>query len=148
MVLGLLLIEDQSYIMKIFVAAPLFSESERAFNSRIVKTLRKSGHNVWLAQEAPFIKKGTMKEKKKIFAGDIAALKSCEAVVAILDGIDIDSGVAFELGYAHCLGKPIVGLKTDYRTFSKIEQVNLMLEVPILKICSDVSEVVALLWKA
>jgi len=131
--------------MRLFLAAPLFDEAERAFNARIAQTLRRLGHNVWLAQEAPFIKKGTMKEKKKIFAGDIAALKSCEAVVAILDGIDVESGVAFELGYAHCLGKPIVGLKIDYRTFSKIEQVNLMLEVPMLKICSDVREVIALL---
>ena len=133
--------------MRIFVAAPLFSESERAFNSRIAETLRKSGHNVWLAQEAPFIKKGTDKEKERIFKGDIAALKSCEAVVAILDGVDVESGVAFELGYAHCLGKPIVGLKTDYRTFSKIEEINLMLEVPMLKICSSIGEVLSFLMK-
>jgi nucleoside 2-deoxyribosyltransferase len=100
---------------------------------------------VWLAQEAPFIKKGTKKEKEKIFRGDIAALKSCEAVVAILDGIHVESGVAFELGYTHCLGKTIIGLKTDYRTFSQIEQVNLMLEVPMMEICSDVNGVLAVL---
>jgi nucleoside 2-deoxyribosyltransferase len=131
--------------MRIFVAAPLFSESERAFNSRIAKVLRDDGYEVWLAQEAPFIKEGTVEEKREIFKGDVAALKSSDAVVAILDGIEVESGVAFELGYAHCLGKPIIGLKTDYRIFSKMEEVNLMLEVPMLKICAELGEVMALL---
>jgi len=131
--------------MKLFLAAPLFNEAERVFNARIAQTLRRFRHKVWLAQEAPFIKKGTLKEKKRIFKGDITALKSSDVVVAILDGMDVESGVAFELGYAHCLGKPIIGLKTDYRTFSKIEEINLMLEVPMLKICGSVDEILTVL---
>jgi len=131
--------------MRLFLAAPLFDEAERAFNARIAQTLRKNGYDVWIAQEAPFIEEGTAEEKRRIFNGDIEAIKSSDAVVAVLDGIDVESGVAFELGYAHCLGKPIIGLKTDYRTFSKIEEVNLMLEVPMLKICAELGEVMALL---
>lgn len=131
--------------MKIFLAASLFNEGERAFNSRISQTLRNNGYEVWLAQEAPFIKEGTIEEKSRIFQGDVSALKSADIVVAILDGPDVESGVAFELGYAHCLGKPVIGLKTDYRTFSKIEEINLMLEVSMLKICGSVEEVLTAL---
>ena len=131
--------------MKLFLAAPLFSEPERNYDLKIASALRREGYEVWMAQEAPFIKKGTAEEKKQIFNGDVAALKSSDVVVAILDGIDVESGVAFELGYAACLGKPIIGLKTDYRTFSKIEEINLMLEIPMLKICGSVDEILTTL---
>jgi nucleoside 2-deoxyribosyltransferase len=36
-------------------------------------------------------------------------------VIAVLDGADADSGTAFEMGVAHAMGKPIVGVRTDYR---------------------------------
>ena len=130
---------------KVFLAAPLFSKSERDFNLKVASALRAEGYEVWLAQESPFINEGTVKEKKQIFGTDISALKASDVIVAILDGIDVESGVAFELGYAHSKGKPIIGLKTDYRTFSRIEKVNLMIEVPLVKICSDIVEVLALL---
>ena len=133
--------------MKIFLAAPLFNEAEREFNSRIAKRLREKGFEAWLAQEAPFIKQGAHKEKTIIYEGDILALKTSDVVVAILDGAEVDAGVAYEMGYAKALGKPIIGLKTDYRTFSAMEEVNLMLEVPLIKVCRSLDEVIDSLSK-
>ena len=117
--------------MNVFLATPLFSEAEREFNSKIAERLRENGFEVWLAQEASFIQHDTHKEKKAIYEGDISALKASDVVVAILDGSEVDAGVAYEMGYAKALEKPIIGLKTDYRTFSGMEEVNLMLEVPL-----------------
>ena len=131
--------------MKIFLAAPLFNEAEREFNSKIAKRLREKGFEVWLAQETSFIKQGTLKEKRMIYEGDVLALKASDVVVAVLDGMEVDAGVAYEMGYAKALGKPIVGLKTDYRTFSEKEKVNLMLEIPLIKICKNVDEIIDLL---
>ena len=51
------------------------------------------------------------------------AERDCNVVVAILDGIDVEAGVGFELGYAHAKKKQIIGLKTDYRTFSRKEEI-------------------------
>ncbi|KPV61667.1 MAG: Nucleoside 2-deoxyribosyltransferase [Candidatus Bathyarchaeota archaeon BA2] len=127
--------------MKVFLAAPLFSEAERDFNSKVAKRLRDKGFEVWLAQDFPFIHEGTSKEKKKIYEEDISALKACDVVVAVLDGVTVDSGVAFEMGYAIAIGKPVMGLKTDHRAFSKMEDVNLMLEVPLIKLCNTIEEV-------
>jgi len=131
--------------MKIFLAAPLFNEAEREFNSRMAEKLRGKGFEVWLAQETPFIQQGTHKEKKTIYEGDISALSSSDMVVAVLDGMEVDAGVAYEIGYAKALGKAIIGIKMDYRTFSEMEKVNLMLEVPLIKICKSVDEVIELL---
>ena len=70
------------------------------------------------------------------------ALNASDVVVAILDGAEVDAGVAYEMGYAKALEKPIIGLKTDYRTFSGMEEINLMLEVPLIKICKSVDEII------
>ena len=128
--------------MQIFLAAPLFNESEREFNEKVAKELQEAGFDVWMAQEAPFIKEGTDEEKRSIYEGDTTALKNSDVVVAVLDGIDVESGVAFEIGYAAALGKPIIGLKTDYRNFSKIENVNLIIEVSVKGIYGSTKEVI------
>jgi len=134
-------------VRRVFLAAPLFCESERQFNSMVAGRLRQSGFEVWLAQEAGLFKHGSPDERRKVFRGDLSALEGCDVVVALLDGVDVDTGVAFELGYAHAVKKPIVGLKTDYRTFSKTEEVNLMLEAPLVRICRSVDEAVTALKK-
>jgi nucleoside 2-deoxyribosyltransferase len=131
--------------LNVFLAAPLFNESERDFNKRLASRLRLSGFNVWMAQEAPFITHGSPREKKRIFESDLEALRKSDAVVAILDGKDVDSGSAFEIGYAYALSKLIIGLKTDYRMFSRMEEVNLMLEVPLVRLCRSIEEVIDVL---
>jgi nucleoside 2-deoxyribosyltransferase len=45
----------------------------------------------------------------------LAALRAARVVVALLDGPQADEGVAFLVGYAHALGKPVVGYVTDAR---------------------------------
>ncbi len=44
-----------------------------------------------------------------------ASIDAADAVVAILDGVDVDSGTASEVGYAFARGKHIEGLRTDWR---------------------------------
>jgi nucleoside 2-deoxyribosyltransferase len=43
------------------------------------------------------------------------AIDACDALLAILDGQDVDSGTAAEIGYAFAKGKPIVGYRGDFR---------------------------------
>ena len=69
-------------------------------------------------------------------------MKTSDAVVAALDGVEIDAGVAYEISYAKVLGKPLIGLKTDYRPFSRVEEVNLMLEAPLTKICKNTNDLI------
>lgn len=46
---------------------------------------------------------------------NVRLVTESSAVLAVLDGPDIDSGVACEIGYATAIGKPVVGLRTDRR---------------------------------
>ena len=57
-------------------------------------------------------------------------IRRAAGVLAILDGEDVDSGTAAEIGYAAALGRPIVGLRTDLRPSGDNEAtlVNLQVE--------------------
>ena len=46
---------------------------------------------------------------------DRTAIDDSDAVVALLDGPQVDDGTAWEIGYAYARGKPIVGIRTDFR---------------------------------
>jgi len=128
--------------VRVYLSAPLFCEGERAFNEKAAAKLREAGFEVWLPQESLLVKGGGGEEKRAIYELNTSALRNSDVVVAVLDGVDVDSGVAFEVGYAVALGKTVVGLKTDHRSFSKVEEVNLMLEVSMKTICRSVGELV------
>ena len=49
----------------------------------------------------------------RIAAKNEGAIRRCDLVVAVLDGVDVDSGTASEIGFAFGLGKPSLGLRTD-----------------------------------
>jgi nucleoside 2-deoxyribosyltransferase len=43
-------------------------------------------------------------------------IDGADAVLAVLDGADVDSGTAAEIGYAYARGLPVVGIRLDLRT--------------------------------
>lgn len=57
-------------------------------------------------------------------------IERAKGIVAILDGIDVDSGTAGEIGYGSAQGKKILGYKGDFRLTSENEGtlVNLQVE--------------------
>jgi nucleoside 2-deoxyribosyltransferase len=58
------------------------------------------------------------------------AIDAAQGVVAVLDGTDVDSGTAAEIGYAFARGKLIVGYRGDFRLSADNEGglVNLQVE--------------------
>jgi nucleoside 2-deoxyribosyltransferase len=66
----------------------------------------------------------------EIGAANRAAIDRAHGVIAILDGTDVDSGTAAEIGYAFARGKLIVGYRGDFRLSADNEGsiVNLQVE--------------------
>jgi nucleoside 2-deoxyribosyltransferase len=62
---------------------------------------------------------------KKVFECALESLDRCDAVVAVVDGPDADSGTCIEIGYAKGRGKTVIGVRTDFRD-SQEQGVNLM----------------------
>jgi nucleoside 2-deoxyribosyltransferase len=95
--------------MRIYFAGPLFTAAERDWNAMLAAALRRAGHEVFLPQE-----KEPGQDAPGIFATDVGGIDWAEAVVAIMDGADPDSGTSWEVGYAY-QKKPIVLVRTDMR---------------------------------
>jgi nucleoside 2-deoxyribosyltransferase/predicted secreted protein len=113
----------------VYLAAPLFSEAERAYNLSVAGHLRNNFFEVYLPQEAGDDSPARIKEEQaQIFSENLKALKKSDIVVAIIDGADADSGTAWEMGFAYALGKQVIALRTDFRMVGTYEYVNLMLE--------------------
>ena len=95
--------------MRIYFAGPLFSAAERDWNATLAAALRAAGHVVFLPQEQE-----PGKDAPGIFATDVGGIDWAEALIAIMDGADPDSGTCWEVGYAYGK-KPIVLVRTDMR---------------------------------
>jgi nucleoside 2-deoxyribosyltransferase len=65
----------------------------------------------------------------RIAAGNEEAIRQSDLVVAVLDGTDVDSGTAAEIGFAAALGRPVFGLRTDFRPAGDNEGVVVNLQV-------------------
>lgn len=104
--------------MKAYVANGLFSEADRDFNNKLVTKLREEFPKVdfYLPQENFSINdKSTTVSSIDIAIADMTELRASDFIIAVIDGVEIDSGVASEIGASHMLNIPIFGLCTDIR---------------------------------
>ncbi len=118
-------------IASIYLASPLgFAESTRTFMTTLASQL--SAHvtvvNPWDDQRfAPtFIalenephyptRTARLAEiNRELGRANTESIDHVDAVFAVLDGVDVDSGTAAEIGYAFARGKLVCGLRTDFR---------------------------------
>jgi nucleoside 2-deoxyribosyltransferase len=145
--------------MKIYLAGPLgFSDAGRAFHQNvIVDRVATLGHvplDPWSDTPAPGIdprlaaeiaqlaaaiaKVGESRDPRaawralnpRIGAKNAWLIDAADLVLAVLDGTDVDSGTAAEIGYAFAKGKPILGYRGDFRLSADNEgsTVNLQVE--------------------
>lgn len=132
----------------IYVASPNgFTEAGRRYNAEVVRAVRAAGFEVldpWEV-DAEVIEAGLgalemapgpartdalAMLNERIGRDNEQAIRAATGVLAVLDGTDVDSGTASEIGFAFALGHPIVGLRTDLRTTGDNEAalVNLQVE--------------------
>jgi nucleoside 2-deoxyribosyltransferase len=121
--------------MKIYLAAPLFSEADLMYNSLLFDEMIVRGHEVYAPQKNDAINdKTNFADSIMIYNGDKEQLDWADCLVAVLDGPVIDPGVAAEIGYFAAQGKLILGLYTDSRDCSKgyfNEQKIITLDIPM-----------------
>jgi len=122
---------------RVYLAGPLFTEAERAFNRTVRDLLQTHLFRVYLPQEAAEAPGREPDADGAIYASHLAALQDTDVVVAVCDGPDADSGTAWEMGYATAHGLPVIALRTDSRRFSAERRMNLMLERSAAQVVSD-----------
>ena len=113
---------------KIYFANGLFSEQEARYNAYMVEQIRNEYPNVevYLPQENTSINdKNAYADSIAIAKGDTNELVASDLVVAVLDGVGLDAGVAAEIGLAFGKNIPVVGLYTDSRQQGATNQAKL-----------------------
>jgi nucleoside 2-deoxyribosyltransferase len=125
--------------VKAYIAGPLFDDGERWWIERVEQTVVSAGFDTFLPhRDNPPKDESNVAE---IFANDRRGIDESDVVVASLNGIITDDGTAWELGYAFALGKPIIGLHTDWRRRFDHETVNLMIECSLTALVHSLEEV-------
>ena len=129
--------------MHIYQAGPLFSQADVAWHRGLTQQLRRAGHEVvWpgdLVSDDDVAGWGS-EAPRRIFAIDKAAIDGADLLVALLDGAQVDDGTAWEIGYAHARGIPVIGIRTDFRRAGETGHslVNAMIEGSCHTIVRDV----------
>ncbi len=123
--------DDTRAIHSLYLASPLgFAESTRPFLADLVARLRTitTVVNPWddvrfVEEFAELAAVDSVTERDRRLAlintelgrANAASIDGVDAVFAVLDGVDVDSGTAAEIGYAFAKGKRVCGLRTDFR---------------------------------
>jgi nucleoside 2-deoxyribosyltransferase len=118
-------------VVRIYLASPLgFADSTRHFMEHLIERLdpHVEVSNPWddtrfVDEFARIAKLDSRIEANAALAAintelgraNAESIRNADGVVAILDGVDVDSGTAAEIGYAYALGKRNYGLRTDFR---------------------------------
>jgi len=113
--------------MKVYVASPKgFSELDKigymVFLTKLQADALVDVIDPWALTSAIEIETARLKGLSELHEMDMTCgernrdgIDESDMVVAILDGPDVDSGTAAEIGYAYGIGKKIVGYRGDFR---------------------------------
>jgi nucleoside 2-deoxyribosyltransferase len=117
--------------MKVYLASPLgFAESTRDYLEKVVEALARHVEvsNPWDDHRFDKDFDGAVsldsRSEARALLGEInrelgrsneQRIRESDGVVAVLDGVDVDSGTASEIGFAYGIGKRCYGLRTDFR---------------------------------
>ena len=114
---------------RVYVASPLgFTPAGSAWNDGVLlPALREAGLeplDPWAGEAGAalgrLLSSGAADEALRdaddlVGAANVELIRSAAAVLAVLDGTDVDSGTAAEIGCASAWDKVVVGLRTDSR---------------------------------
>lgn len=133
-------------MLRIYLASPLgFSPETESYRSRIIAKLTALGFNVfdpWTqTQFAPLINDALSIDgfsarttafreiATKIGGCNTEGIIESDCILAVLDGAEVDSGTAAEIGFASALDKPCFGLRTDVRDCGDFTGIPINLQV-------------------
>ena len=114
---------DKIRAKRIYLASPFFNDNELLDMVKVLGTLRNKGLNVF----SPYENQNKQLEfasdpwREATFNSDVSNIDSADIVVAIANGNYMDSGTAWEIGYAYANKKPIILVNLNK------EPVNLMI---------------------
>jgi nucleoside 2-deoxyribosyltransferase len=110
--------------LKVYCAGPLFTPYERDFVSRCGQALRERGIEAFVPHDSPKLEipNDGRSLAKRVFDSDFTAIADAQAMLAVINGPEVDDGTACEIGVFYALmendesKKGVVALHQDWRT--------------------------------
>ena len=113
--------------MKVYIAGKIGTDEEKELLEKVDGLCQEIGFETFLPHRDVGIVSG-IDDVKRVFEGDIVdGFKDCKLIVAVLDGLHVGAGTAWELGYAYAHGIKAIGLKTDESAENGLEYLSAIL---------------------
>lgn len=103
------------HVKPVYIAGPLFTPAERRYLEELAAVVEGAGFETYLPHRDGGLVSADRRNSRAMYESDLGALNACGTIVAVLNGTDVDSGTAFEIGYAVARGLPVLGLYEDIR---------------------------------
>jgi nucleoside 2-deoxyribosyltransferase len=132
-------------ILQVYLASPLgFSPELKSYRNKIKRRLTELGCTIldpWnpkfhsIIEEARVIQDWAARVAafrdiaRQIGKANEEMIRSCDIVLGVLDGPELDSGTVSEIGFAAGLGKRCYGLRTDFRNSGDFDGIPVNLQV-------------------
>jgi nucleoside 2-deoxyribosyltransferase len=125
--------------MKVYIAGKLGTSGEKARLEEVDSLCKKLSLETFLPHRDVGVVQG-IGDVDRIFEGDITnGFQDVDLVIAVLDGLHVGSGTAWELGYAYSKGIPAIGIKTDEPVEDALDYLSAIL-IGSMPIVSDFKE--------
>lgn len=120
----------------VYLASPFFNDSEISAMNDVKDVLENVHH---LDVFAPYehqnkhLQFGSMEWREATYTGDVAGILGSDIVVAVINGNYMDSGTAWEVGFAVAVGIPVIVVNVG-------KEVNLMIANSLTAYLDDIEE--------
>ena len=112
---------------KVYIGGALFSPSERANLENIESLCKDLGFITYLPHKDGGLFIRGNNNSSSFFTADKDNIDTAEIIISVLNGLDIDSGTSWEIGYGYSKQKTIIGYLEDIRIFNPNKQLNPMI---------------------
>jgi len=99
----------------VYIAGPLFTSSQRDYLEKINNLIKNLGFETYLPHKDGGLFIRSVSKSVDFFNKDIEGINKCNILIAVLNGNDVDSGTAWEMGFAYAKKIPIIGILEDSR---------------------------------
>lgn len=130
---------------QIYIAGPLFTEGERMLLEKIDTLCVRLGFQTYLPHRDAGLFTRDKKSSKQFFLNDIDKMNTSHIIVVVLNGLDVDSGTSWEMGYGFADRKPIIGYIDDTRVYQPNLQLNPMILNSLHRLAKNLTELEATL---
>lgn len=119
--------------MKIYFAQIMDNLAYYEHEKRIADMLESLGYEVyfpWRDEGVIFEEQSTAQDMKKTFDNDVSHIRSCDCMIAYIDGND--PGTAVEAGIAYALNKPVALYATEFQKLKRGQDISKVYPIDVL----------------